>query len=64
LELTAEEDELVGKMFRVATKIARKEEIDKDGFKLIVNTGKNAGQLVDHFHLHLIGGKPLNRLGI
>jgi len=63
LELTANEDELVGKMVRVATSIARKEGIDEEGFKLVINTGKNAGQLVDHLHLHLLGGKTLNRLG-
>lgn len=62
LDLTADEDELVGKMVRVATRIASKEGIDEDGFKLVINTGKNAGQLVDHLHLHLLGGKTLNRL--
>jgi histidine triad (HIT) family protein len=63
LDLTSEDDELVGKMTRVAVKIARKEGITDSGFKLIINTGQDAGQLVDHLHLHLLGGKTLNRLG-
>lgn len=63
LDLTSEDDELVGKMTRVAVKIARKEGLTDSGFKMIINTGQDAGQLVDHLHLHLLGGKTLNRLG-
>lgn len=62
LELSPQEDELMGKMIRVAVKIAQKEGVAESGFKLIINTGKDSGQLVDHLHLHLIGGKTFNRL--
>ncbi len=57
--LEGEDSELIGKLFLVAQKLAKKYEIDKSGYRLIFNVGKDAGQTVDHLHLHLIGGKRL-----
>ena len=31
-----------------------------DGFRIIANTGKSAGQTVNHCHIHILGGKTLN----
>ena len=33
-----------------------------DGYRLIANTGKNGVQDVPHFHMHIIGGRPLGRM--
>ncbi len=63
-ELTEREDRLIGQMIRVAVRVAEKTEIADSGFKLVVNTGKDSGQLVDHLHLHLLGGKALERLEV
>lgn len=46
----------------VAEEIAKKEGVFKSGFRLILNTGPDSGQEVAHFHVHLLGGKPLGRL--
>jgi len=64
LDLSDSDDELVGKMVRVAVDLADKLKIASSGFKIIINTGKDSGQLVDHLHLHLIGGKALERLEV
>jgi len=48
--------ELAGKMILAAKKVAKMYNIDKSGYKLIVNTGEGAGQLVRHIHMHLLGG--------
>lgn len=39
--------------------VAEKTGIDKTGFRVIANTGKDAGQTVQHLHLHVAGGAPL-----
>ena len=53
---------LIGQMVIVAQKLAKEKRIDQSGFRLIINTGKNSGQIVDHIHLHLIGGQTLSRM--
>ena len=50
---------VLGRMLSVARRIAEAEGIAEDGYRLIVNTGRDAGQEVDHLHVHLIGGRPL-----
>ncbi len=57
--LEEEDKELIGELFLVAQKIARKEGVSEKGYRLIINIGENAGQTVEHLHLHLIGGKKL-----
>ncbi|HEY4686881.1 MAG TPA: histidine triad nucleotide-binding protein [Candidatus Subteraquimicrobiales bacterium] len=51
--------ETAGEIFSVAETVAQKEGIAPSGFRLILNQGKNAGQEVDHLHVHVLGGKPL-----
>ena len=33
--------------------------IKKDGYKIITNSGKNGGQEVPHFHIHILGGQKV-----
>lgn len=58
---TLKDDEalLVGKMILLAKKIAQEKKIAESGYRLVFNTRKNSGQIVEHIHLHLIGGKQL-----
>ncbi|MGD2158809.1 MAG: histidine triad nucleotide-binding protein [Anaerolineales bacterium] len=58
-DLTTEHESLVGHMFVVASKLAEKQGITQDGYRLIINTGPHAGQVVFHLHLHLIGGQKM-----
>lgn len=51
--------ELVGRMFLAAKEIARDEGIADPGYRLVTNTGADAGQTVDHIHLHVIGGRAM-----
>lgn len=54
------EDELVlGKLFSTAKKLAVDLNIAKSGYRLIVNCNQDAGQVVYHIHMHLLGGKSL-----
>jgi histidine triad (HIT) family protein len=54
--------ELLGRMVLVAEKVAQQQGIFDKGFRLILNTGPDAGQEVAHLHLHLLGGCKLGRL--
>jgi histidine triad (HIT) family protein len=57
--LAPEDAELVGKLFLAAREIARQEGVAEGGYRLVMNTGPDAGQSVDHIHLHLLGGRGL-----
>ena len=61
----AERDEqLLGHMLTVVKPIADKEGISKSGYRLIVNTGPDANQVVFHLHLHILGGQRMkHRMG-
>lgn len=59
INLKQEDELLIGKIYSVINKIAKQEEIDKKGFRVIVNCGEDGGQEVKHLHFHLIGGKKL-----
>jgi histidine triad (HIT) family protein len=50
---------LLGKLLQAATHVARTLGLDRDGYRVVVNVGKNGGQSVDHLHLHVLGGRPL-----
>lgn len=43
----------------VAPKLAKQLGIDESGFRLVINTGKEGGQTVDHLHVHLLGGRDM-----
>ena len=53
---------LVGKIIVVAKKLAEKNGIADDGYRLVFNAGKHGGQVVEHIHLHLMGGGPLGAM--
>jgi histidine triad (HIT) family protein len=49
---------LLGHLHWVAAEIARNKGLNK-GYRVVVNTGEDGGQTVDHLHLHLLGGRPM-----
>ncbi len=51
---------LIGKMVKVANKLAKEHGIFKSGYRLTINSGADAGQLVPHLHIHLMGGRHLD----
>jgi histidine triad (HIT) family protein len=58
-DVTPEDEAVLGKLFSVAAKLAKEENIAKDGYRLIINCNKHACQEVFHLHMHLLGGCPL-----
>ncbi len=58
-DVTTDHEVVLGRMLRVAADIARREGIDGDGYRVLINCRSHGGQEVDHLHLHLVGGRPL-----
>ena len=58
-EVAAAEPALVGALVTAARDIAAAEGDDESGYRLIFNTGPDAGQTVFHAHLHLLAGTSL-----
>jgi histidine triad (HIT) family protein len=58
-ELVEGDDDVVGYLVRMAAQLAQAEQIDRRGYRLVVNCGREAGQSVGHLHLHLLGGRAL-----
>jgi histidine triad (HIT) family protein len=54
-----EDAELLAAMFRVAHSIAAERDLTERGYRLVFNTGPEAGQSVPHVHLHLLGGRRM-----
>jgi len=48
---------LLGHLLWAAGEIAREKRLAK-GYRVVVNTGEDGGQTVEHLHLHLLGGRP------
>ncbi len=59
-DLTEKEAHLMGHMVGVANQLARDEGISGTGYRLVINCGKQGGQLVPHLHLHVMGGRQLS----
>ncbi len=60
LEISAPDLPVIAHMLEVANIIARKNGLG--GYKLVINTGAEAGQVVMHLHMHLLGGKKIRAL--
>ncbi len=58
-DLEEGDEALAGTMLRVAAKIAANQGIAESGYRLIINCNQDAGQEVDHIHMHLLGGHPM-----
>ncbi len=57
-DLEAADSQLAGHLLLVAGKLARQLELN-NGYRLVVNCGPDAGQAVNHLHVHILGGRPL-----
>lgn len=54
----AEHTPLLGHMMSAVGDLARSQGL-RDGYRLVVNTGRDGGQTVGHLHIHLLGGRAM-----
>jgi len=50
---------LMGHMVKIANQLAKQAGILERGYRLVVNCGKEGGQVVPHLHIHLLGGRRI-----
>ncbi len=50
---------IIARMVDVAKRLAGEEGVSESGYRLVINNGRDGGQVVPHLHLHLLGGRKL-----
>lgn len=59
VELEKEDELLIGKIYTVINKVADIVGVKENGYRVIVNCGKDGGQEVGHIHFHFLAGAKL-----
>ena len=62
-DATEADDALLGRLIRVAAEVAQQMGIADSGYRTAINQGADAGQVLDHLHVHVMGGQNLYPLG-
>jgi histidine triad (HIT) family protein len=56
-DAAVEDEPLLGHLLLVAAQLARERQLEKRGYRTVVNNGAWAGQSVAHLHVHVLGGR-------
>jgi histidine triad (HIT) family protein len=59
-ETNESDQQLLGKLLLTAAKVAGELGISESGYRVVINSGPNAGESVPHLHVHLLGKRALN----
>ena len=51
--------DIFSKLFAAAKIIVKEQNLDDSGYRIVINSGKDGGQMVPHIHLHILGGRSL-----
>jgi len=54
-----EDQSVLGHLLLKAAEVARRLGLEANGYRLVINNGRDAGESVPHLHCHLLGGRPL-----
>lgn len=57
--VAAEHGGVLAEMLATARTVAEAEGVAGSGYRLVFNVGTDAGNTVDHLHLHVLGGRPM-----
>ncbi len=58
-DINEDNEVIIGHIFKVISKLAKKYGFDKTGFRIINNCGEDGGQSVNHIHFHVLAGRQL-----
>ena len=56
----ASDASMLGDLLSFAASVARAEGLTENGYRVVINTGRDGGQSVDHLHLHILGGRTMS----
>ena len=59
-EATAGDEALLGKLLLAARTVAEKLDLQTSGYRVVINSGPDAGESVPHLHVHLLGKRALS----
>lgn len=59
-EAAAEDQALLGHLLLTAASVAKAEGLAENGYRVVINNGRDGGESVPHLHVHVLGGRPLN----
>lgn len=59
LEIEKLDCRILKELMEAISRIALEKGLDKDGFRVVINTGTGAGQSVNHLHFHILGKRKL-----
>ena len=62
-DMTKEDEPALGRLFSAAAKLAKEHGVDESGYRLTVNCNSDGRQEVFHMHMHLMGGRAMQRMG-
>ena len=58
-EAVVADEKLLGHLLLKAAEVAAKLGLDKTGFRLVINNGRDGGETVPHLHCHILGGRHM-----
>ncbi len=58
-DVPEEKSSLFADLMSAVSSIVRQENLVDGGYRLVVNSGSDGGQIVDHIHVHILGGRKL-----
>lgn len=53
----------LGRMLVIASRLAQEKGVGATGYRQIINCRESAGQVVYHLHLHVVGGRKMDKMG-
>ena len=60
--IDAEDEAMLGRMMLRLKEIAKTLGLDENGYRVVSNHGADSGQIVDHLHFHIVGGKKMGQI--
>jgi histidine triad (HIT) family protein len=58
-DVSHDDRDVLGGLIVAGRAVAEAERLTESGYRLVLNTGADAGQTVPHIHLHVLGGRAM-----